>query len=49
MMKILSKCEVVLLIFTKCCSFKKGTVVNGQHYLTIVLCQIHMQAVGLRT
>ena len=36
---------VVSLIFTNYCSFKIGAVVSGQHYLAIVLCQIHVQTV----
>ena len=30
---ILSKCEVVSLIFINCYSSKKGAVVSGQHYV----------------
>ena len=30
--EILNKSEVVSVIFTICCSFKKGAVVSGQRY-----------------
>ena len=44
---ILSNCQIVLLIFTNCHSFKKWAVISRQHFLllAIVLCQIHVQAV----
>ena len=43
---MLNKCQIVLLIFTNCDSFKKRAVVSGQHFLWAVeLCQIHVQAV----
>ena len=43
--EILSKSDVVSLIFTIRCSFKKGLWLVDSIILAIGLCQIHMQAV----